>query len=221
MRIWLTALLIFTSVLVTGNLKSDDRLNTAENVSYLSPMEKEIVYEINLFRTNPAKYAIDYIAPLAKYYENNVLHYPDDTPIITIEGIKALEECVKELKGETPKAIMQPSLSLSMSAFDHQKDQSKTGKTGHTGNDRSGFKQRIERYGKWQVRIAENIAYGNSSARQVIIFLLIDDNVKNRGHRKNLLHPSFNTVGVSFGQHPVFKTMCVMEFAGGMLEKEN
>jgi uncharacterized protein YkwD len=198
--------------------KTAANLNTAANISYLSPIEKEIIYEINLFRSNPAKYAEEYIAPLARYYQKNILYYPDDKqPILTHEGVKALNECVRELKKATPKPIIYPNEGLTKAATDHSNDQAKTGKTGHIGSDNSNLKARVDRYGKWKVRIAENIAYGNTSARQVIIFLLIDDNVKSRGHRVNMLHPDLKLVGVSFGKHPVYSTMCVMDFAGGMV----
>lgn len=220
MKIQITLLFIFCIYAVFGNHpKTDDPLNTAKNANYLSPIEKEIVYEINLFRSNPAKYARDYIAPLEKYYDKKILHYPNDKSILTHEGVKALRECVEALKKASPKAIMQPSEALSKAAADHANDQAKTGKTGHTGSDRSDFKQRIERYGVWQKQIAENIAYGNSTARQIIIFLLIDDGVQNRGHRKNLLHPVFETVGVAYGSHPVYETMCVTDYAAGIIEK--
>ena len=216
-----TTLIILFSILTNfafgNNPEGEINLNTAAKVNYLSSIEKEVIMEINRFRSNPAKYATDYIAPLTKHYKNKLLNYPgDDKTIRTREGVKAVYECLNELKKATPQPIMYPSKSLTKSASDHQKDQAKTGKTGHTGSDNSDLKQRIERYGKWQVRIAENIAYGNSSARQVVIFLLIDDGVKSRGHRKNLLHPTYKTIGVSCGKHPIYKTMCVMDFAGGM-----
>ncbi len=220
MRILVTFLFISGIFLGFGNnSKTDDPLHTAKNAKYLLPIEKEIVYEINLFRSNPAKYANDYIAPLEKYYEKKILHYPNDKSILTVEGVKALRECVSALQKASPKSILHPSKALSKAASDHAKDQSKTGKTGHSGGDRSDFKQRIERYGVWQKQIAENIAYGNSSARQIVIFLLIDDDVQNRGHRKNLLHPEFEMVGVAFGSHPVYETMCVTDFAAGITDK--
>ncbi|MCY1719510.1 CAP domain-containing protein [Prolixibacteraceae bacterium Z1-6] len=215
MKIWITILLICAGNLFLAKAaEPDKRLNTAANANYLSTLEKEVVYEINLFRSNPAKYAEKYIAPLAQYYDRKILHYPGDVAIKTQEGVKALHECVRVLSKAHPLPIMYPNKGLTLAAIDHQKDQQKTGKTGHTGSDRSDMKERIERYCSWQTRIAENIAYGNSSARQVVIFLLIDDDVKNRGHRTNLLHPAFKTVGVTFGEHPIYQTMCVIDFAG-------
>ncbi|WP_246223031.1 CAP domain-containing protein [Draconibacterium halophilum] len=212
--------LIALSLSVSAEETTRDRtLNTAVDANYLTDLEKEVIYEINLFRSNPSEYAEKHIAPLAKYYERKVLHYPGDKSIMTQEGISALQECVRVLKKASPVPVLYPDKLLTKAAKDHQKDQSKTGKTGHTGRNRSNLKDRIERYGKWQVRIAENIAYGNTSAQQIVIFLLIDDGVKSRGHRANLLQPDFKSIGVACGSHPRYNTMCVMDFAGGMESK--
>ncbi len=84
MRTAVTLLCVLSFQLVFGNYsKTTDKLNTAEKVRYLSFIEKEVIYEINLFRSNPAKYAKDYIAPLAKYYHKKILYYPNDKPILT------------------------------------------------------------------------------------------------------------------------------------------
>ncbi len=213
---------IFISVYFFGfatDPKTENNLNTAENVSYLSPIEKEIIYEINLFRSNPADYADKYIAPLAKNYKGKLLYYPNDKPLLTKEGVRAVNECVRELKKVAPLSVVSPSSGLTKAADDHVKDQSKTGKTGHYGSDRSDSRKRMERYGDWKVRIAENIAYGGTSARQVVIYLLIDDGVQDRGHRKNFIQPEFKNVGVSVGFHPEYNTMCVMDFAGSFVDK--
>ncbi len=199
--------------------KTANNLNTAENVSYLSSVEKEIIYEINLFRSNPAEYADKYIAPLAKNYKGKLLYYPNDKPLLTKEGVRAVNECVRELKKVAPLSVVSPSSGLTRAADDHVKDQSKTGKTGHYGSDRSDSRKRMERYGEWKVRIAENIAYGGTSARQIIIYLLIDDGVQDRGHRKNFIQSDFKTVGISVGYHPEYNTMCVMDFAGSFVDK--
>ena len=217
-----TGILILLSLLAYNTSAKETKradLNTAAEAKYLSSLEKEVIYEINLFRSNPAKYAEQFIAPLAKYYDGKILHYPGDKSIRTVEGVRALNECVRELKRLSYKPILNPDKGLSLAARDHQLDQQKSGLTGHTGTDRSNLRLRIERYGTWQTRIGENIAYGNSSARQVVIFLLIDDGVRDRGHRATLRNPDFKVVGVACGKHPVYETMCVLDFAGGMIEK--
>ena len=215
-KLWGILLLLSLVQMVSSAKTNNNNLNTAERARYLSILEKEVIYEINLFRSNPAKYSKLYIEPLAKYYDRKILHYPGDKSIQTIEGIRALNECVWDLKDASSIPVLYPNPNLSKAARDHQCDQQKSGKTGHTGTDRSNLRQRIERYGTWQQRIGESIAYGNTSARQIVIFLLIDDGVRNRGHRATLLHPDFKIVGVACGKHPVYQTMCVLDFAGGM-----
>ncbi len=210
-------LLFFMPVLLKAvEPESSAMLNTAAAAGYLSPLEKEIIFEINLFRSNPALYAEKYIAPLAKNFNNKILTYPGDLPIKTVEGVSALNECVHELKRMKPLPLIYPNKELTRAAKDHCRDQSKSGATGHTGGDRSNLRTRIERHGDWEKQIAENIAYGNTSARQTIIFLLIDDNVRSRGHRKTFLNQDLKLVGVACGSHPEYRTMCVMDFATGM-----
>ncbi len=205
------------SSLFAGNSDAEwklDELNTAAKSTYLTSFEKEVVLEINKLRSNPAKYAREFIEPLKDYYKGKLLNYPDDLPLKTKEGIKALYECIKDLKSAKPSPILRPSDGLSKAAYDHVKEQSVSGKTGHNGNNNKGFRFRIEKYGNWNKRIAENIAYGDISPRQVVIYLLIDDGIYTRGHRKNFLNADFQTIGLAVGSHPYYGKMCVMEFAG-------
>jgi uncharacterized protein YkwD len=221
MKTGITFLLLLLIQIVTGKMpvtgnKSDwdhSVLNTAFSASYLSSLEKEIILEINKVRSNPSKYAKDYLLPLTSRYKNNFLYYPDDKPLKTKEGVEALNECIRYLKNQPSLPLVYPKKGLTRAAQDHVNDQSHTGQTGHAGSDRSGFRERIERYGNWKIRIAENIAYGSSSAQQIVIYLLIDDGIKNRGHRKNFLDPKFKTIGVATGSHPSYGTMAVMDFA--------
>lgn len=108
---------------------------------------------------------------------------------------------------------------MSLAARDHVKEQGPTGATGHHGTEGSLPWDRINRYGTWANKTAENIAYGHSSARDIVIALIIDDGVRNRGHRKTIFDTSLRIIGVATGPHAKYGTMCVMTFAGGFLEK--
>jgi uncharacterized protein YkwD len=52
----------------------------------------------------------------------------------------------------------------------------------------------------------------------MVMQLIIDDGVKGRGHRKNTFIRGFTAAGVACGPHPRYKTMCVVDFAGGFRE---
>jgi uncharacterized protein YkwD len=190
-------------------------VDTAAGAAYLSQTERQVIREINMVRTDPAQYARDFLVPLRAYYHGKLLQYPGEIGITTQEGPSALEECIKALESAKPAPPLAPREGLYRAAHDQAVDQARTGAVGHAGSDGSTPLTRINRYGHWDVTMGENIDYGNADARQIVTSLLIDDGVPSRGHRTNLLDPEFRVVGIAVGPHPVYRHMCVMDFAGG------
>merc|ERR1712062_773361 len=88
---------------------------------------------------------------------------------------------------------------LTMAAKDHVKDQSVRGGVGHQGSDGSSFSERFQRYGCWSGISGENVCYGQNSARNIVMSLIVDDGVPTRGHRSNIFHSQFNFVGIACG----------------------
>jgi uncharacterized protein YkwD len=200
--------------LVSGLAQTDN----AKNASYLSAVEQEIVAEVNFARTNSPKYAA-FIEEVRRNYDGKRLIRDGELPLVTQEGAKAADEAIRFLRKQKPLAALTASRGMSLAARDHVKDQGPRGKTGHDGSDRSQPWDRVSRYGTWKSKTAENISYGHSKARDIVIALIIDDGVRNRGHRKNIFDPEFRVIGVAVGPHAKFGRMCVMTFAGGFVEK--
>jgi hypothetical protein len=191
-------------------------LDVARNVSYLSAIEKDVILEMNKVRTDPAKYAELYIKPLLQYFNGNDFEVPGEITMITQEGKKAVKECIDNLSKATAVQILTAESGLSLAAKDHANDQSKTGKTGHDGSDKSTFSERIKRYGNIEEGLCgENISYGPSTGREIVIQLLVDDGVKSRGHRKNIMKKDFSQTGVAINTHKVYRYLCVIEYAHG------
>jgi uncharacterized protein YkwD len=190
-------------------------LNTASNANYLSDVEKNMVLAHNLIRHNPVKYAELYVAEYMTYFKGNEFHYPGVNVImLTQEGISPVRELYRELKKAKPLPLMYPSRKLSKAAESHASYQSRNGQLGHDGQ--GGMRARIEKQGKWEIMIGENIAYGNWSAHDAIIGLMIDDGVPDRGHRINILKENFRVVGVAHRSHPKFEGgVYVINYAGG------
>lgn len=209
--------LAITMLVSQSNWESE--LNTGKNSPYLSENEKEILFEINKVRSNPALYANEYMVPLRSYYEGNKYIRPGQPTIITSEGRRALDECILELKNSRPVDSLRPEKGLYLAANDHVRDQRENGGIGHFGSDGSKPINRIERYGTWDICAAENISYGIDEARMIVISLLIDDGVPDRGHRNNILNPGFSVAGISYGSHPSYGSTCVMDFAGDYKSK--
>lgn len=186
--------------------------------SFAQAIELEIVAELNLARTRPEEYA-RVLRDYRKFIRGTYLERPGEITVVLNEGAKAVDEAIAFLEKQKPVPPLLFSRGLSLAARDHAKDQGVTGQTGHSGSDRSTMAGRIERYGAWQKTAGENIAYGAESARDVVIQLIVDDGVASRGHRANIFNAGFLVVGVAFGTHPGYRTICVQDFAGGYTER--
>lgn len=188
-------------------------------VDYLSPVEKDIILELNRARTNPEEYA-ETLKNFRKYYDGNLLKLPGKIPIRTSEGVRAVDEAIAYLRNMRPLPGLIVSQGMSHAAHDHVNDQGRTNKTGHKGSDGSLSAERLDRYGRWQIMTGENISYGSETAQDVVVQLIIDDGVSDRGHRKNIFTPQFRYCGVACGPHNRYRQMCVITFAGGFEEKK-
>ncbi len=204
---WLTPLIVFAE---SGQIGQ---------ANYLSPLEKEVVQEVNLARTSPKSYA-SFLEQLKTYYKGKILNLPGETPVLTQEGVVAVTEAIGFLRSLNPISPLDPSKGMSLGAKDHVRDLKWSGNSQHRGSDKSQPWERVNRYGTWQKGIGENIAFGNDKARNIVMALIIDDGVPHRGHRKNIFNSNFRVMGVACGEHPHYQTVCVITFAGGYIERE-
>lgn len=212
--VWLLIFLVVPGMrLEAGKSWNKMALNTAAGVTYLTENEKAVILEINKLRSDPPGYAREYLEPLLTKYDGKKLNYPGDIPIVTKEGVAALKDAIRELKSAPPVPLLSPDLRLTKASRDHMKDQSGSGRTGHTGGDGSSAQDRIRRYGIWQKAMGENIFYGDGDARAIVLHLVIDDGIPKRGHRKNFLSEHYLLAGVACGPHPGWRNVCVIDFA--------
>ena len=192
-------------------------LDTAREADYMDEIEKDVVLEMNMARSNPKKYAELYIEPRIKKFNGKTY----GGSMLTNEGADVVKECVSFMKGHASLPALSPSKGLTRAAKDHADTQSLSGQTGHTGTDGSDPFTRMERYGSYTGSAGENISYGSKTAREIVVTLLIDDGVKSRGHRKNIMSTEFTHTGVGFaGTHKAYGCECVLDFARSYKEKE-
>jgi len=219
-------ILCTTAFVLPVDNKEDDwdiaALDTARDVAYMSTIEKDVILEMNKVRTNPKRYAEMYIESELKYYNNKFYERPGQIRILTSEGKAAVEECIRELIAAEAVGILEPLKCLALAAQDHRKNQGATTQVGHTGVDRSTVRTRMERHckasGAWA--LAENISYGPTTARDIVVQLLIDDGVPNRGHRINIMNGNFTQTGVGFGAHKKYNHMCVIVYGRNLVNKK-
>ena len=181
-------------------------------------MEREVVKELNLARTDP-RYYVSHLKEMKRFFYGEEFRRPGEIPVRTEEGVTALVEAIRFLEKAKPVLALRFSQGMSRGARDYVEVQGRSGAVGHGSIDGKRTWERVNLYGKWERMIGENLSYGYSHARDIIISLIIDDGVPGRGHRKNIFNPNFQVVGVACGSHAIYGTMCVILFAGGYLEK--
>jgi uncharacterized protein YkwD len=200
-------------------------LDTAEELDYLSPAEKDVILEMNKARADPKKYAELYIKPMLQYnwggpFGANSYLAPGETVYTsTKEGKNGIQSCINDLSRRQSMAPLLPAKGLFLAAKDHTNDTGQKGITGHTGSDGSSMGQRINRYGEWNRGAGENISYGHNIGRDIVVQLLIDDGVSNRGHRNNILNRNFRYAGGAIGSHSSFTYLCVIDYANEYTNK--
>lgn len=193
-----------------------DSFPGARDGAYLQRLEKAMLHEINKVRTDPKAYAKG-LKQERRYYRGRIIERPGKRPIRTREGRAALDACIAALEKASAIQALALDENLSQAAALLVTEQAKTGATGHVCADGRTLKDRISRYcGDRYTKMAENISYGGDegrNARAVVIRFLIDDGIPSRGHRLNLLNPSFTHCGVATATHPVYRHVCVIDFA--------
>lgn len=193
---------------MSGSAQVTDRANTKQN----DEIAAGVVQEINLVRSNPSAYAAN-LEAIKKYYKGSIYLSPTEGRITTFEGVTAVDEAIQALRVGKPLAPLKFSNGMSRAAMDHVIDQGGKGLVDHKGTDGSLAAIRLNRYGIWQNDIGENINFGRHTPREIVIALLIDDGVKSRGHRKNILQSKFAFIGTASGMHAKHGVMTVVDFA--------
>jgi hypothetical protein len=201
--------------------QGSDPLNTAANVSWMKPSEKEMIREINLLRSDPRGYIVyvdEYVAEMMKSPEiigGGQKTYSLTYKYETVNGIEklvridtswletpedesvAIESLKDDLRFTMPLSILKPDRGIYEAVKKYAMDQ----------DQHNWDLVHIDSEGKWPWdRIRENspsMADGNENiagrfpeptVRQIVIQLLIDTGIPGYGHRYNLLEPHWTHV---------------------------
>lgn len=179
-----------------------------------STVERNLIAEHSRVRRNPQSYLPvleSYLASMDA--QGNI---PGgcgrNCTLLTQEGRPAVEEAINFLRNQSPVGPVSASNDIARAAKAHARDQA-SGAVGHVSSDGSSFSERLDSFGVKSAGVGENIAYGPKTARSVIMNLIIDDGVANRGHRTNIFAPDWTVAGAGCGTHATYRTVCVINYA--------
>lgn len=200
-------------------------LNTARDCKYMKPVEREMIYEINVVRNHPEVYLgylKVYLADAKEDFENSGIerrNYSLTTEYRTVNGktkikvdttwfnqneeeVKAIESLIDDLQHLEPLNILKPDAGIYNAAKLYGLDQDRHGwELSHRGSDGSWPVDRIKRSSRKMIDGNENIAgkYPEPAARDIVIQLLIDSGIPGYGHRYNILNPKWTHVACFSG----------------------
>lgn len=132
----------------------------------MTSREKQMVDEINLVRSNPA----GYVKYVTEYVQRSDLTKKTKTVV---------KELVEELKRTSPLNTLKINPAMYLDAKKFGKELLQTNTIAHSS-----------------LPYAENLVFGIENIRDAVIDLLIDDEIENRGHRKNILRKNISLVAV-------------------------
>ncbi len=204
------ALLTALTLSFSGLTQAQSHHNAARSQESGANLTQEVISELNRVRTNPQAYAAYLSEHRGLYTAEGYLKQPGRPLLRTHEGVAALDEAIRELSHARPQAPLNASDLLVGSGRLLIDEQSRNGETGHG----SMPFDRMARAGVIGGSRGEDVAYGAHTAEQIVYNLVVDDGVRDRGHRRNIMQTMFSEAGVSVGSHPVYGVMCVIDFAG-------
>ena len=180
-------------------------------------LDKQIFELQNKLRSDPRSF-IPYLQEWLGRFEGDLLKQPGKTTLRTKEGPAAVQEAIEYLNRIEPVRTLRFNEELGKAARDHTVDIGPKGLVQHESSDGTSVKERLKRYGKIVTCYGENLSFHCETAIEVIMQMLIDDGVPNRGHRENLFNNDFRVCGIFSGDHKDFDTVTVCDYAASFVK---
>ena len=171
--------------------------------AFAASLDDAVLSEINFARTHPSDYA--------RELRSSALGGASS------EDPDAVEDAIAFLEGQPALPPLERDGRIAAAAREHAVSQGARGDMGHGPPGSLG--QRLRENGVWAGLSAENISYGYDDARDVVRQLIIDSRVPNRGHRHNIFTRDYRSAGVACGPHRAYGAMCVIDFAGAIVQR--
>lgn len=171
----------------TRDTEIDKFLAAYPKLRELRSLDQDAFYWINLFRKDPARFFQQYIKPFGEQF-----------PTLKGANFSSLET---DCKQAGKLGLLAPAPHLQKEAARHALDLARNiGQISHSSSDGRNFSRRMADAGVRRCG-GENVFEGESEALVALILLLIDEGVPGLGHRKALLNPSFDILGVASEDH--------------------
>jgi hypothetical protein len=166
--------------------------NTAASAAYMTAVEREVIYILNLVRMYPRQFANTVLKKYPQKMGSNYLY--NSTYYITL-----LDTLLKIDSSN----LLRPDKKCFLSAATHAFT---SGKKGTVGHERLNTADKNKEYYN-----GECIDYGASTGLDIVLSLLIDEGVPSLGHRSICLS-GYTAIGVAIRDHNTYRHNSVLDF---------
>ena len=150
-------------------------------------LEPKILLEINRVRTDPQGYA-RWLEEQQQYFDGIWLRLPGEKPIRTNRGRKALQEAIAILKEQQPLPPLETSEQIAAKATSE-----------------------LEKFAT--ANNIEFFSYGRTTAKGIVMGLVVDDLFPDRRRRNSLLSPEAEDTGVVCKPDPRYAKVCAIAYS--------
>ncbi len=168
---------------------------------------KGIIEEVNILRSDPKKYS-DKLERYKTYFTGDIIQIPEiDVQVSTQEGVVPYTETIDYLKNQEPVGQLIASRALceiAQEILDKVVD-SETGEIEEAEAERI-----IDSHGNFSGKFTRAMDFGGFTSEQVVINFIVCDGDPERTQRDPLLGKGLTKVGVAFGKHNIYSTVCVL-----------
>ena len=168
---------------------------------------KEIIEEVNILRSDPKKYA-DKLERYKTYFTGDIIQIPEiEVQVSTQEGVVPYTETIEYLKEQEPVEQLIASRALceiAQEILDKVVDS-------ETGEIEEAIAEKIiDNHGNFSGKFTRAMDFGGFTSEQIVINFIVCDGDPERTQRDPLLGKGLTKVGVAFGKHNIYSTVCVL-----------
>ena len=176
------------------------------------PFERAVFAELNRARERPREVA-EALRRYRRTLRGLISHQADGrVRVATVEGAAAVDEAIAFLERQRPLPRLSRSALLGRAARSLMTEQALTGSVGHYSRDGRNPGGRVRAVGGGDA-VGETIAYGYADPAAVVHQLIVDDGVRDRGHRTLIYAGDFRFAGVGCASHPRYRQACTIDFS--------
>jgi hypothetical protein len=168
---------------------------------------KGIIEEVNILRSDPKKYS-DKLERYKTYFTGDIIQIPEiEVQVSTQEGVVPYTETIEYLKEQEPVEQLIASRALceiAQEILDKVVDS-------ETGEIEEAIAEKIiDNHGNFSGKFTRAMDFGGFTSEQIVINFIVCDGDPERTQRDPLLGKGLTKVGVAFGKHNIYSTVCVL-----------